>query len=45
VKEEIQLDMSEVSAARWIPLDEALQTLDSTSLFRMVEKCVNGSRL
>ena len=43
LNEEMQLDMSEVSAARWIPLDEALQTLDSTSLLRMVGKCVNVS--
>ena len=45
VNEETQLDLSEVSAARWIPLDEAQQTLDSISLLRMVEKCVNGHRL
>jgi|GEM_PF-915136 len=40
VKEETQLDLNEVSAARWMPLDEARQTLDSSSLLRMVDKCV-----
>jgi 8-oxo-dGTP pyrophosphatase MutT (NUDIX family) len=39
VSEVTELDLTEVSAARWIPLDEARCTLDSASLLRMVEKC------
>lgn len=38
--EETQLDLSEVSASRWIPLTEAKQALDSASLLRMVDKCM-----